>query len=148
MSFTGVFGLVMLIIVAIALLGPSKLPMGAEQLWLMLSNLRRTQQELPPMTMEQARRSWEASESPFYDLIQIMYGAVEHLVELRKRIFIVIAAMIVGGIVAGIFVNNILDLLPSHPGRGSCSSPARAVLPGLVIHQAGAGIATGTLPLS
>ncbi len=116
MSFTGVFGLVMLVIVAIALLGPSKLPAGIEQMWLMLSNFRRSQQEVPPLTMEQARRAWEASESPFYDLIQIMYGAVDHLVELRKRIFIVIAAMIIGGVLAVVFADQILAVLtkPAH----------------------------------
>ncbi len=118
MSFTGVFGLVMLIIVAIALLGPSKLPAGIEQMWLMLSNFRRSQQDLPPMTMDQARRSWEASQSPFYDLIQIMYGAVEHLVELRKRIFIVIAAMVIGGIIAAVFADQILTIL-TKPAQGT-----------------------------
>ena len=65
MSFTGVFGLVFLAIVAIALLGPSKLPAGLEQLWLMISNFRRSQAELPPLTLAQARRIWEESESPF-----------------------------------------------------------------------------------
>jgi hypothetical protein len=34
---------------------------------------------------------WEHTESPLYDLVQIMYGAVEHLVELRHRIFVVMA---------------------------------------------------------
>ncbi len=49
MSFTGVFGFVILIIIAIALLGPSKLPRGIEQLWLMLTNFRRSQAELEPL---------------------------------------------------------------------------------------------------
>jgi sec-independent protein translocase protein TatC len=117
MSFTGIFGLVMLIIVAIALLGPSKLPTGAEQLWLMLTNFRRSQAELPQLTLEQARRNWQASESPLYDLIQIMYGAVDHLVELRHRIFIVLAALIAGAIVAGIFIDPIMTFL-TEPAQG------------------------------
>jgi sec-independent protein translocase protein TatC len=102
--------------VAIALLGPSKLPAGMEQLWLMLSNLRRTQSQLPPLTIEQARRSWEAGGNPLYDLIQIMYGAVDHLVELRHRLFVVGGAILVGAVVAGLFVNRILELLtlPAH----------------------------------
>lgn len=116
MSFTGVFGLVMMLIIAIALLGPSKLPAGAEQAWLALTNVRRSQAELPSLTIEQARRTWQASESPLYDLIQILYGAVDHLVELRRRIFIVIAAMLVGGILAGVFVNNILAFL-TNPAK-------------------------------
>jgi Sec-independent protein translocase protein TatA len=49
MSFTGVFGLVILGVLAIALLGPSKLPAGMEQLWLTVSNLRRTQSQGPPV---------------------------------------------------------------------------------------------------
>ncbi len=111
MSFTGVFGLVILAIAAIALLGPRKLPAGLEQLWLMLGNLRRSQAGVPPLTIEQARRSWQASGNPLYDLIQVMYGAVEHLLELRKRLFIVFGALAIGAVVAAIFSNDILEFL-------------------------------------
>lgn len=113
MSFTGVFGFVILIIVAVALLGPSKLPRGIEQLWLMLTNFRRSQAELEPLTLEGARGMWAASESPLYDLVQIMYGAVEHLVELRRRIFVVMGSMLVGAIASGVFVDRILQFLQS-----------------------------------
>jgi sec-independent protein translocase protein TatC len=116
MSFTGVFGLVILAIVALALLGPSKLPAGLEQLWLVLTNFRRSGTESPPLTLEQARRVWAATGSPFYDLIQILYGAVEHLLELRRRIFIVIGALLAGAIVAAIFINRILDFLTKPAG--------------------------------
>ncbi len=116
MSFTGVFGLVILAIVAIALLGPSKLPRGIEQLWLMITNLRRSQADLEPLTLEQARRSWQASDSPLYDLIQILYAAVEHLVELRQRIFIVLGTMLVGAIACAFFVDHILRLLQAPAG--------------------------------
>jgi sec-independent protein translocase protein TatC len=117
MSFTGIFGLVLLGILAVAVLGPSKLPQGLEHLWLMLTNLRRSQNEQPPLTLEQARRSWQASENPLYDLIQILYGAVEHLIELRRRIFTVLGAFLVGAILAGIFANPILTLL-TRPAAG------------------------------
>jgi len=117
MSFTGVFGLVLLGILTIALLGPSKLPEGAEQIWLMLTNFRLSQRDLPPLTLEQARRAWQASENPLYDLIQILYGAVEHLVELRKRIFIVLGTLIIGAALAGIFANRILAIL-TLPAKG------------------------------
>jgi sec-independent protein translocase protein TatC len=116
MSFTGVFGLVILAIVALALLGPSKLPAGMEQMWLVLTNFRRSGSENPPLTIEQARRSWAASGSPFYDLVQIMYGAVEHLLELRRRIFIVIGALIAGAVVAAVFINRILTFLTKPAG--------------------------------
>lgn len=117
MSFTGIFGLILLAIVALALLGPSKLPRGIEQLWLMLTNFRRSQADLEPLTMEQARRTWEASGSSLYDLLQILYGAVEHLVELRRRIFIVLGALLAGAVVAAIFANRILDFL-TQPAAG------------------------------
>ena len=117
MSFSGVFGLVILGIVAVALLGPSKLPAGIEQLWLMLGNFRRSQAEMPPLTLEQARRNWDAGGNPLYDLVQILYGAVEHLVELRRRIFVVLAVLVVGGILAGVFANQILTLL-TVPSKG------------------------------
>jgi sec-independent protein translocase protein TatC len=116
MSFTGVFGVVLLGIVGIALLGPSKLPMGVEQLWLMITNFRRSQSELPPINIEQARRMWEASESPLYDLVQILYGSVEHLVELRRRIFIVLGTLIGAALVGLFFANKMLQwlALPAH----------------------------------
>ncbi len=116
MSFTGVFGLVILAIVAIALLGPSKLPRGLEQLWLTLTNIRRSQADLEPLTLEQARRSWQAGDSPLYDLIQILYAAVEHLEELRRRIFAVLGTMLVGAIVCAFFVDRILRILQAPAG--------------------------------
>lgn len=119
MSFTGVFGLVLLVIVALALLGPRKLPAGIEQLWLMLTNLRNSQADLPPLTLEQARRSWEANDSALYDLVQILYGAVEHLVELRRRIFIVLGVMLIGAIATGVFVDRILKFLQLPAGNAN-----------------------------
>ena len=117
MSFTGVFGLVLLGILALALLGPSKLPAGIEQLWLTLTNFRRQQAELDPLSIDQARRMWERSGNPLFDVVQILYGTVDHLVELRKRIFVVLGALLVAAIVAGIFANRILTFL-TVPAKG------------------------------
>jgi sec-independent protein translocase protein TatC len=116
MSFTGVFGLVLLAIVALALLGPSKLPAGIEQLWLMVTNFRRSQADQDSLTLEQARRVWERTENPLYDVVQILYGTVDHLVELRHRIFAILAAVVVGAIVTAIFVDRILLLLQRPAG--------------------------------
>lgn len=116
MSFTGVFGLIILAIVAIALLGPSKLPRGVEQVWLMITNIRRSQADLEPLTLQQARRIWQAGDSPLYDLVQIMYGAVEHLVELRHRIFAILGTMLVGAIACAFFVDHILRFLQKPAG--------------------------------
>lgn len=117
MSFTGVFGLVLLAIVALALLGPAKLPRGIEQLWLMITNFRRSQADVPPMTIEEARRVWQRQDNALYDVIQIMYGAVEHLVELRHRIFFVLGTVVVGAIVTAIFVDRILLFLQAPAGE-------------------------------
>ncbi len=117
MSFTGVFGLIILGIVAIALLGPSKLPRGIEQIWLMVTNMRRSQADLEPLSLAAARRSWQTSESPLYDIIQIMYGAVEHLVELRRRIFAVLITMLAGAIACAFFVDRILRFLQEPAGN-------------------------------
>jgi sec-independent protein translocase protein TatC len=116
MSFTGVFGLVLVAIMAIALIGPSKLPRGLEQLGLLLTNLRLSSAEQPPITLEDARRSWRSTGSIFYGVVQIMYGAEEHLLELRRRIFVVIGALAIGAILAGIFANRLLSILvrPAH----------------------------------
>ncbi len=116
MSFTGVFGLLLLAIIALALLGPNKLPSGIEQLWLTLTNFRRSQSDLDPLSLEQARRIWERTENPLYDVIQILYGTVEHLVELRRRIFFVLGALVVGAVLAGIFANRILEFLTIPAG--------------------------------
>lgn len=116
MSFTGVFGLVLVGIMAIALIGPRKLPSGLEQLWLLLTNMRLSSAELPPLTLEQARRSWQSSGSIFYGVIQIMYGAEEHLLELRRRLFVVFGVLLGGAILAGVFVGRLMAFLtaPAH----------------------------------
>ena len=64
----------------------------------MLTNFRRSQADQDPLTLEQARRIWQRSENPLYDVVQILYGTVEHLVELRHRIFFVLGAVVVGAI--------------------------------------------------
>ena len=116
MSFTGVFGLVLLLIIAISIIGPRKLPQGLEQLWLLLTNLRLSNGELPPLTMEQARRSWQANGSILYGVIQILYGAEEHLLEIRRRIFVVMGTLLVSAILAGIFLQPMMKLLTRPSG--------------------------------
>jgi sec-independent protein translocase protein TatC len=117
MSFTGVFGLVLLAIVALALLGPNKLPRGIEQLWLMTTNFRRSQQSLDPLSIDEARRIWQRSDSTLYDVLQIMYAAVEHLIELRRRIFAILGTVLVGAIATAIFVDRILLFLQAPAGQ-------------------------------
>ncbi len=117
MSFTGIFGLILVGIMAIALIGPRKLPSGLEQLWLLLTNLRLSNAGLPPLTLEQARRSWQSNGSIFYGVIQIMYGAEEHLLELRRRLFVVFGVLLGGAVLAGVFINYIMAFL-TRPAQG------------------------------
>jgi sec-independent protein translocase protein TatC len=116
MSITGVFGLVLLLIIAISIIGPRKLPQGIEQLWLLLTNLRLTNAELPPLTLEQARRSWQSNGSILFGVIQILYGAEEHLLEIRRRIFVVMGTLLVAAILAGIFLQPLMKLLTRPAG--------------------------------
>jgi sec-independent protein translocase protein TatC len=116
MSVTGVFGLVLLLIIAISIIGPRKLPQGLEQLWLLLTNLRNSNAELPPLTLEQARRSWQSNGSILYGVIQILYGAEEHLLEIRRRIFVVMGTLLVAAILAGIFLQPMMKLLTRPSG--------------------------------
>jgi len=116
MSVTGVFGLVLLLIIAISIIGPRKLPQGIEQLWLLLTNLRLTNAELPPLTLDQARRSWQSNGSILYGVIQILYGAEEHLLEIRRRIFVVMGVLLVSAILAGIFLQPMMKLLTRPSG--------------------------------
>src|SRR5512136_3152034 len=116
MSVTGVFGLVLLLIIAISIIGPRKLPQGIQQLWLLLTNLRLTNAELPPLTLEQARRSWQANGSILFGVIQILYGAEEHLLEIRRRIFVVMGTLLVSAILAGIFLQPMMKLLTQPSG--------------------------------
>jgi sec-independent protein translocase protein TatC len=117
MSITGVFGLVLLLIIAISIIGPRKLPQGIEQVWLLLTNLRLTNAELPPLTLEQARRSWQSNGSILFGVIQILYGAEEHLLEIRRRIFVVMGTLLVAAILTGIFLQPLMKLLTRPAGN-------------------------------
>jgi sec-independent protein translocase protein TatC len=117
MSITGAFGLVLIIILAVSVIGPRKLPSGLEQLLLLLTNLRLSNSELPPLTLEQARRSWQSNGSILYAVIQILYGAEEHLLEIRRRIFYVLLSLVVGAVLAGVFLNPLLEILKKPAGN-------------------------------
>ena len=50
---------ILIIFLAIIVIGPSKLPAGAEALWLALTNLSNAQRGLPSISLDQARRIWQ-----------------------------------------------------------------------------------------
>jgi sec-independent protein translocase protein TatC len=99
---------------AIIVIGPSKLPAGAEAIWLALTNLANAQRGLPTVTLQQARRIWQARNSPVFSLINLLYAAAEHLEELRRRLLVTAIIFVIGVIVAGVFADKLLNVL-RHP---------------------------------
>lgn len=101
----------LLVFVALIVLGPEKLPEGAEALWLTLLNLRRTQRNLEPLDMESARASWRREKSPIYGLIQFLYAVTVHLKELRHRTIKAGLALVAATAVSVLFTSRIMELL-------------------------------------
>ena len=60
--------------VALIVLGPQKLPEGIEALWLSLTNLRRSQQDLEPVDLEAVREEWRRQGSPILGIVQFLYA--------------------------------------------------------------------------
>jgi len=108
--------LALLSFVALIILGPQKLPEGAEALWLSLVNLRRTQQTLEPLDLESARAVWHRSKSPIYQLIQFLHAVTEHLVELRRRAIRAGLALVAAATVSVLFTNKVIELLIQPAG--------------------------------
>jgi sec-independent protein translocase protein TatC len=101
---------------AIIVIGPSKLPAGAEAIWLALTNLANAQRGLPTINLQQARRIWQARNSPIFSLINLLYAAAEHLEELRRRLMITAGIFVIGVVVAGIFADQLLALVRRPAG--------------------------------
>jgi sec-independent protein translocase protein TatC len=101
---------------AIIVIGPSKLPAGAEAIWLALTNLANAQKGLPAIDLQQARRIWQARNSPIFSLINLLYAAAEHLEELRRRLMITAGIFVVGVVIAGIFADWLLDFIRRPAG--------------------------------
>jgi sec-independent protein translocase protein TatC len=102
---------VLVAFLAIIVIGPSKLPAGAEAIWLALTNLANAQRGLPTITLQQARRIWQARNSPIFSLINLLYAAAEHLEELRRRLMITAIIFVLGVVVSGIFAERLLEFL-------------------------------------
>jgi len=101
----------LLLFVALIVLGPEKLPEGAEALWLTLLNVRRTQQNLEALDLETARASWRREKSPIYGLIQFLYAVTVHLKELRHRTIKAGLALVAATAVSVLFTSKIMELL-------------------------------------
>ncbi len=106
----------LIVFLGIIVIGPSKLPAGAEALWLALTNLSNAQRGLPEINLEQARRIWQARRSPIFSLINLLYAAAEHLEELRRRLMWTAGGFVIATIVAGIFADQLLEILRGPAG--------------------------------
>jgi sec-independent protein translocase protein TatC len=106
----------LIVFLGIIVIGPSKLPAGAEALWLALTNLSNAQRGLPEINLEQARRIWQAKRSPLFSLINLLYAAAEHLEELRRRLMWTAGVFLVATIVASIFADQLLEILRGPAG--------------------------------
>ncbi len=106
-----VLWLALLVFVALIILGPQKLPEGAEALWLSILNLRRAQQNVGPLDLESARNSWRRSRSPIYQLIEFLYAVTEHLVELRRRTIRAGLALVAATAVSVLLTSKVIELL-------------------------------------
>ena len=111
-----IISLVLLILIGIAILGPDKLPIGIEALWLNITNFLRGQEGQEPVPLEEAREKWRASDSPIYSAVLLLRAATEHLLELRRRIFIVLIFMAVGTIGCAFGADYLLTALVAPVG--------------------------------
>lgn len=106
-----IISIIALILLAILLIGPRRLPEGVEALWLAWSNFQRSQHGGAPIPLAQARERWRSEQSPFYNGIQLLYAASEHLEEMRQRMFKALIAFAICTLVVFIFSDQLFRLL-------------------------------------
>jgi sec-independent protein translocase protein TatC len=113
---TDIIWLALLCFVALIVLGPRKLPEGVEALWLSLTNLRRSQQNLEPLDLETVRADWRRQGSPIFGIVQFLYGVTEHLVELRYRAIKAGLALMAASAVGVLFTGKVMQILVRPAG--------------------------------
>ncbi len=102
---------ILILFFAVIVIGPSKLPAGAESIWLAMTNLSNAQRGLPELSLETARRMWKVNRSPLYSIINLLYAAAEHLEELRRRLAVTGVVFLIAVIVASVFSPDLLEVL-------------------------------------
>ncbi len=108
---------ILLLFLGVIVIGPSKLPAGAESVWLALTNLSNAQRGLPEISLEQARRIWQAKRSPIFSLINLLYAAAEHLEELRRRLVVTAVVFVGAAVASSIFARTLLEVLRGPAGE-------------------------------
>jgi sec-independent protein translocase protein TatC len=107
---------IMLLFLAVIVIGPSKLPAGAEAIWLALTNLTNAQRGLAEITLDEARQHWRTQRNPVFSLINLGYAAAEHLEELRRRLIVTAVVFVLAVIVASIFAETLLQIVRRPAG--------------------------------
>jgi sec-independent protein translocase protein TatC len=108
--------LAVLCFLALIVLGPRKLPEGVEALWLSLTNLRRSQENLEALDLDTARLNWRRQNSAIFGIVQFLYAVTEHLVELRHRAIRAGLALIAASAVSVLFTGKVMELLVRPAG--------------------------------
>lgn len=108
---TDIISIFLVLLLAILLIGPKRLPEGVEGLWLAWTNFSRGQHGGQPISLEAARAQWVREENPLFNGILLLRAATEHLVELRLRLFISLGAFVIAAIITFVFSNQIFELL-------------------------------------
>lgn len=101
---------------ALIVLGPRKLPEGVEALWLSITNLRRSQDNLEPLDLDQAREIWRRQSSSIYGIVQFLHAVTEHLVELRHRAIRAGLALLAASGVSVLLTGKVMELLVRPAG--------------------------------
>lgn len=119
-------GIVLIAILILLVIGPRMLPDGIEAVWLAITNLQRSQRNEPPLTIEEAREQWRRTGSMINQIVTVLRAVVEHLEEMRTRIFHVVIALVIGTAICFAFYNQIYAILlkpiqglktPTMPGQ-------------------------------
>jgi sec-independent protein translocase protein TatC len=130
---TDILSIFLLILLAILVVGPRRLPEGVEQLWLLWENFRLQRYGAEPIKLEQARKLWEAQRSLPFISTRFLYETAEHLDELRQRMFIALIAFGVCIVITFFFSTQILDLLLAP--LDNIPQPARPINNELYLQQ-------------
>ena len=82
---TDIISIFLVMLLAILLIGPRRLPAGVEALWLAWTNFSRSQHGGDPISLDTARMQWQRESNPLWNGVQLLYAATEHLIEGRSR---------------------------------------------------------------
>ena len=110
-GMTDIISIFLVMLLAILLIGPRRLPAGVEALWLAWTNFSRSQHGGDPISLDTARMQWQRESNPLWNGVQLLYAATEHLIELRQRLFVSLGALALGILITFAFSNQLFQLL-------------------------------------